>query len=216
MKSQTVEQIFGATKMEYEPRVLVFRDIRVNCSYSTSVCITNPLNAAVEFTLKPSSPRYTVNPRKVYLASGQSIVVTVKLFLHHMPNFGQHMKSNDDCIILKSAYFDQKIVIECSLHATASASRSRSPSPMNMPSHARATIDGSTGTTMHQDLQGRIQEQSRQIRDLKDIIDTLESKDPSLKELIERHVQQERNIFDQKSEKVKEFNFHVHIALAYC
>jgi hypothetical protein len=72
-----------------EPGALTFRDVRLNQAYTTSLCITNPLTASVEFSLRPSAPRYIVTPGKVTLQGGQSIVVSVRLFLSHYPNYSK-------------------------------------------------------------------------------------------------------------------------------
>lgn len=61
--------------LEVSPSSLTFRDVRLNNAYVNSVCITNPLPATVEFTLRASSQRYSLTPNRVTLSAGQSIVV---------------------------------------------------------------------------------------------------------------------------------------------
>mgnify|MGYP002214535650 CR=1 FL=1 len=61
--------------LEVSPESLVYRDVRLNNAYVNSICITNPLPATVEFTLRPSSQRYSLVPNRITLAAGQSIVV---------------------------------------------------------------------------------------------------------------------------------------------
>ena len=87
--------------LHYEPAVLSFRDVRLNHPYSTSLSITNPMTAGVEFTLRTSSARYSVTPNRVYLNAGQSIVVTVKLLLNHYPNISKSKHAVEDYIHIK-------------------------------------------------------------------------------------------------------------------
>ena len=185
--------------MELEPKALTFRDVFLNQAYTSSVCITNPLTAPVEFTLRPSSPRYTVTPNRVNLSGGQSIVVTVRLFLSHYPNFRQGLRGQDDTIHIKSAYFEQKLDVAFFLHSrdsTTLASRSRSSSPMR-PGMAAAVAGDSLA-----ELQRQVHAKDAKIAQLETIIGQLESKYPSVQEIVRNRIEQERVIFEEKSEKV--------------
>ena len=184
--------------MEVEPKSLAFRDVFLNQAYTSSVCITNPLTAPVEFTLRPSSPRYTVTPNRVNLSGGQSIVVTVRLFLSHYPNFRQGVLGQDDTIHIKSSYFEQKVDVAFFLHSrdsTTAASRSRSSSPM------RPGFAGSSADSLAE-LQKQVHSRDSKISQLETIISQLESKYPSVQEIVRNRIEQERVVFEEKSEKV--------------
>jgi hypothetical protein len=185
--------------MEVEPKSLAFRDVFLNQAYTSSVCITNPLTAPVEFTLRPSSPRYTVTPNRVNLSGGQSIVVTVRLFLSHYPNFRQGVRGQDDTIHIKSSYFEQKVDVAFFLHSrdsTTAASRSRSSSPMR-PGFAGSSADSIA------ELQKQVHSRDSKISQLETIISQLESKYPSVQEIVRNRIEQERVVFEEKSEKVR-------------
>ena len=183
--------------MEVEPKNLVYRDVRLNQSYSTSLCISNPLTASVEFTLRPSSPRYTVSPNRVNLMGGQSIVVTVRLFLTHFPNYSKGVKGQDDHIVLKSSYFEQKVDVTFFLHSrdsSSAASRSQSPS--------RVGEKRSKELEIVEELHSQLKLKDDKIRLLEQTVGYLESKHPSIQEILRNRVEQERTVFEEKSEKV--------------
>jgi hypothetical protein len=126
--------------LEIEPKSLIFRDIRLNQAYTNTICITNPLSVTVDFTIRASSPRYNITPNRVTLNAGQSMVITVRLFISHYPNPVRASRGQEDVIHIKSAYFEQNVVASFFLHnhregisignAVSSArSSSRSPSP---------------------------------------------------------------------------------------
>lgn len=178
--------------------MLIFREVFLNQAYTTSVCVTNPLTAPVEFTLRPSSPRYTVTPNRVNLSGGQSIVVTVRLFLSHYPNFRQGLRGQDDTIHIKSAYFEQKVDVSFFLHSrdsTTLTSRSRSSSPMRQ-------VFGGGSTDSLAELQKQVHAKDVNISHLESIITQLESKYPSVQEIVRSRIEQERAVFEEKSEKV--------------
>ena len=190
--------------LEVEPRCLNFRDVFLNQAYTTSLCLTNPLTAPVEFTLRPSSPRYTVTPNRVNLSGGQSIVVTVRLFLSHYPNFRQGVRGQDDTIHIKSAYFEQNVDVSFFLHSRdsgTSISRSRSASPLRPTAGSTSSVAAAGGVNSLAELQSQVYARDTRISQLESIISQLESKYPSLKEIVRNRVEQERLIFEEKSEK---------------
>ena len=67
--------------LEVDPAEVCFRDCRFGQAYSTAVRVTNTLNGAVEFTVKPgAADRYTVVPAgAVRLGPRESTEVTIKL-----------------------------------------------------------------------------------------------------------------------------------------
>ena len=97
--------------MQVEPHSLIFRNVTLNQTYTTSVCISNPLTSSVEFTLRASDARYALTPSKVTLGQGQSIVITVRLTLSHYPSINKGIKGVTDYIHIKSRYFEQNISV---------------------------------------------------------------------------------------------------------
>lgn len=192
--------------LDIEPKGLSFRDVRLNQAYTTSLCITNPLTASVEFTLRPSSPRYSITPNRVNLQGGQSIVVTVRLFLSHYPNYNRGVRGQEDTIHIKSAYFEQKVDVSFFLHSrdvgtTASSSRSPSPTGGRIRADGGGVGQSSTYDTI-QELRLQLAQKETKIKQMEVIINQLESKYPSLHEIVKSRVEQEKAIFEEKSEKV--------------
>ena len=94
--------------MDIEPSSLSFREVRINQTYTASLCISNSFQTPVEFQLIPSHQRYTISPNRVTLYPKQSIVITVKLF----SNQRKLDSSIEDSIRLKSDFSEQRIPIE--------------------------------------------------------------------------------------------------------
>lgn len=185
--------------MNFEPKQLTFRDVRLNQAYTTSLCITNPLTAAVEFTLRASSPRYSISPNRVVLNPNQSIVVTIRLFLNHYPNVQKGLQGQEDSIHIKSPYFDQKVQVDFFLHNQSARSRSASPirgTPAGVPDKSRP------GTDLISDLNAQLKVKDHRIEQLQSIVANLESKHPNLEEIVRAKIEKEREVFEEKSEKV--------------
>lgn len=185
--------------LEVEPAVLVIRDVRLNQPYTASLCVTNSLAAGVEFTLRPSSPRWTITPNRVNLGAGQSIVVTVRLFLSHYPNYGRGVQGQEDTIHIKSSYFEQKVSATFFLHSrdsstTTATIRAQSQSPQR---HRGSSVEIIT------ELQAQLQLKDEKIKVMEDTIGQLESKYPSMRQIIANRIEQERSVFEEKSEKVR-------------
>lgn len=181
--------------LDIEPRSIVFRDIRLNQSYTSSLCITNPLPTPVSFTLRPSSSRYVVSPNRINLAGGQSIVVTVRLYVSNFPNYAKGVRGHDDAIHIQSSFFEQKIDAVMYLHKRDTLP-SRSPSPQGRHVSERNATDviAEMNTVVHN--------RDNQISQLKQIISQYESDRPDIKEIITSRVEQEKLAFEEKSEKV--------------
>ena len=199
--------------LEISPESLVFHDVRINNAYLNSLCITNPLQASVEFTLRPSSPRYTLTPNRINLSAGQSIVVTVRLFLSHYPNSFKGTRGQEDCIIIKSSYFEQKVSLTFFLHNrdSSSLSRSRSYSPLGKseisqytPDNVRKSVPApsSHGNDLIETLNNVIKAKDVKITQLNETIGFLEAKYPNWQQIIKNRIDQERNTFEEKSDKV--------------
>lgn len=95
--------------LKVEPTKVVFRDLRLNQPYTTSLCITNPLDVSVDFAIRPNHSRYQVSPSSVHLEPGKSIVVTLKAYLSNYPKINRGEKGFNDFILLVSSFFQQKI-----------------------------------------------------------------------------------------------------------
>lgn len=186
--------------MEFEPNLLVFREVRLNQVYSTSLCITNSFSTSVDFTIRCSSNRLSVTPNKVHLTPSQSIVVTVKLFLNHYPSLARGEQSRhqqlDDYLMLKSSFFDHKVPIETYVNSHP-RSNSRSPSPLNRRKEGQRAV----GDTI-EEMQMQINMKDKRIREMEETLGKLERKYPDLQDLIAARVQAERASFEEKSEKV--------------
>jgi hypothetical protein len=207
--------------MEFEPKSLEFRDVRLNQPYTNSLCVTNTYPSAVEFTLTPSSPRIAVNPTRVNLSPGQSIVITIRLFLNHNPDLSEGASHHEDSIIVRSSYFEHLINVSYSLHgretgtsasnsmspslrsrtAAMRKSNSRSPSP-RVVSKSQKVEDLDSSSSKIKDLERQLSVKGETVQKLENIITQLESRFPSVQEVVRNRLEQERMSFEEKSEKV--------------
>ena len=226
--------------MEFEPRALVFQGVRLNQAYTTSLCISNKYTSAVDFSIQPSSTRYTVNPNRVNLSPGQSIVVTVRLFLNHNPSLSEGSNLHEDLIFVKSSYFEHEVSVKFTLSTKDTAVSSRqsiflnntaeegktrqsiSPSLRNRVAHqstsaspvpkSKQNVEIPTATILRTvDLEKQLSAKNKTVEHLQSIIKQLESKYPSMQELVRNHVEQERLGFEEKSEKVSEVTIIIYI-----
>jgi hypothetical protein len=125
------------------------------------------MSAAVDFSIRCSSTRFSVTPSKVHLNAGQSIVVTVKLFLNHYPAAARGDKGIDDYLHIKSTYFDNKIPIEIFVNATRTTSRSPSPSS------GRIRNDSKNSPDVLQELRMQVELKDKKISDMENLIGRL-------------------------------------------
>ena len=115
-----------------EPEELNFSNVRLNQAYKSSLCITNTHSSSVEFSIRSTSPRYSISPNRARLDPGASIVVTVRLFVSQTNPAGDAASSipKTDSLILKSLYSEQKISVSFLMFNKRDKSiSSRSPSP---------------------------------------------------------------------------------------
>jgi hypothetical protein len=195
--------------LEIEPKELIFRDVRLNQAYQLSLTLTNPLNASVEFSLRPSSPKYSISPPRVQLSPRQTITVTVRLFLNHYPHLSKGLQGQEDSILLRNSFFDQKVPVKYFLHSQAMRTRSSSPND-----RTSATIISGSGVRQHvnnvvhgssellHDLTAQVKIKDHRIEELEGILGNLESKYPKLEEVISRRLEMERSSFEEKSQRV--------------
>lgn len=198
--------------VDIEPDSLVFRDVKLNQAQTASLCVSNPLTVTLEFTIRSSSSKYTISPNKVTLSAGQSIIVTVRLFVAHYSNYRKGVEGQSDTIHIKSPYFEQKIPVTFLLQPR-DYSRSRSSSPVKS-RHASPTISSGASVRNSREMTSEpvddpIMELSRQlklkdkkIKQLEEIVGELENKYPSLQQIVKNRVEQERLVFEEKSIKV--------------
>ena len=102
---------------------------------------------------------------------------------------------------IKSSYFEQKVDITFFLHSRDSATLSRSPSPSRRYEAALSGVPKDAYETISE-LQGQLKARDSKIKHMEEAISQLESKFPSLQEIVRSRVEQERLVFEEKSEKV--------------
>ena len=79
--------------IEVQPNNLVFKGVKQNTSYVSTVVVTNTLSSPIEVALSCSSPtRYTITPHNISLNSNESVAVTVKLRLTQFFNVKSGLK----------------------------------------------------------------------------------------------------------------------------
>jgi hypothetical protein len=181
-----------------EPKSIVFRDVRLNQAYTTSLCISNPLAISVDFSLRPSNTRYHLSPNRVHLNPGQSIVVTVRLHIAHYPNYIKGVKGQSDSIQLSSAFFEQKIDATFFLHPRSS--NSRSPSPNRTDLTSKYHEDSPNAIILK--LQSIIDSRDSMIERLHEIVNELQQQHPNFQDIIEKKMNIERRRFEENSLQV--------------
>lgn len=132
--------------LSFEPEALSFGNVRLNQAYNTSICITNNEAHPVEFSLRCTSPRYSVSPNRVKLEAGRCQVVNVRLFVSQAgvssatASSGPTTPAKTDFLIVKSLYFEHKVPISYVVAKRSSAS-SRSPSPQRGGAVGTSSVD---------------------------------------------------------------------------
>lgn len=187
--------------MQLEPNSIQFREVRLHQVYSSSLCLTNRLEGAVDLRLRCSSARLSVSPSKARLVPGQSLVVTIKLFLNHLPSSSSSV-ALEDWVEIKSSFFDQKVSVfihPLRLSSSKPPSRSSSPSPSSASPPATATSQASL-----RELRAEVEAKDRRVKALEAALESLQMQrtDPSLDALVAARVAAERAHFDEQSEKV--------------
>lgn len=139
--------------IDVEPKELIFREVRLNQSYTSSLCLTNSQAISIDINLRPSSNRYHVSPNRIHLEAGQSIVVSVRLHVTHFPNYALGVKGQSDSIHLSSSFFEQKVDVRFYLTPKKSGYQAaRSLSPSNSRSGLTRAADHSQSPNRDQPL----------------------------------------------------------------
>ena len=142
---------------------------------------------------------------------GQSIVVTVRLFLNHYPSFSRDLDGHDDILTIKSSYTEQHVGITFFLHsrdATTRASRSLSPTvnrgqQVTLRPYTSSSSSPSIGRSKTRvELEQQVSDQAKTISSLENVVTQLESNHPSVTELVRNKINQEKVLFEGQSEKV--------------
>eukprot|EP00981_Chlorochromonas_danica_P003963 scaffold750_cov165-Ochromonas_danica.AAC.1 len=193
--------------MQLEPNSIHFREVRLHQVYSSSLCLTNRLEGAVDLRLKCSSARLSVSPSKARLVPGQSLVVTIKLFLNHLPSSSSSSSSAalEDWVEIKSSFFDQKVsVFIHPLRLSSSKPPSRSSSPAPPPPAPPAPPAPATSQVSLRELRAELEAKDRRVKALEAALESLQMQrtDPSLDALVAARLAAERAHFDEQSEKV--------------
>lgn len=207
--------------LKCEPTAIVFTDVRLNNAHVANVVLSNPSSSPMAFNIRPSNPRYTITPNYATLNAGQSIVITVRLFLQHFPDFEKGVRGVSDTIHFKSSYFDQKMDITFYLQDKSGRSRSVSPAARRSSSSGALgnmnytnvlnspTASSSPGRHGLNRSGSRDQNQWSHLKDekiskLERLVRELEAKHPDIKEVVDAKLEEERQIFEEKSERVLE------------
>ena len=205
--------------MNVEPQALVFRNVILNQTYTTSMCISNPMSVSVEFTLRASNSRYTLTPNKVTLGGGQSVIITVRLLVAHYPNISMGFKGVEDYIHIKSHYFEQNVSVtffldtgnrsalegrplltSANVSDTPGGVRSRSTSP-SVRLRDKNSLSGAGMLDSFAELQTQLQQRDEKISQLEATISSLQMPHPDMQQIIQSRVETERLDFERKSEK---------------
>jgi hypothetical protein len=200
--------------LDIDPKLITFRDVRLNTSYSSTFTIANPLTVSVEFSLKTSSSRYTVNPSSILLQPNQSMVITVRLFLSNYSNISRGIRGQEDQITIKSSYFEQKVDLMFYLREYNTTSSS-SPSPLRGGSRSGTPVRASSASALTSAAPDRaggsrskmshadeIKLKNDMIQRLEEENQLLQSKYPNMQDVIRSRIEQERIQFEEKSEKI--------------
>ena len=131
-----------ASMLEIEPKELVFREVRLNQSYTSSLCLTNGQAISIDISIRPSSSRYHVSPSRVHLNPGQSIVITVRLHITHFPNYALGVRGQTDSIQISSTFFEQKVDVHFFLSPKKNSARPRSLSPFKRDTEGKTISAG--------------------------------------------------------------------------
>lgn len=173
---------FQIRMLEVEPTKIVFRDLRLNQPYTTSLCLTNPLDVSVDFALRPNHSRYTVSPNSVHLRPGQSIVVSIRVYISSYPKAAKGSKGTADYLLLVSSFFQQKVEISL-LPRTLEDSKEDHDSQREPNTHP-------------------ILEKQSSSERFASLTNSFERENPEFEKILEERIQEERSLFEEKSQKV--------------
>lgn len=190
----------STSMLNVEPQSLVFRNVTLNQTYTTSVCISNPLTAGVDISLRPSNPRYQLSPNKATLGPGQSVVVTVRLLLAHYPNMKKGVQGVEDTLHIKSRYFEQSVSVTFFLDQSHTGMGAMSALEGRPPLNARSSSPGRVAfgpgadpllTQAHAELQAK----DDRICNLEEQLEIMQAPYPELKDAIAKALELEREVF---------------------
>lgn len=184
----------GEIMIEIEPKTVSFQNLRLNQTYNSSICLTNPLSAAVDLHIRTSSPVLSVQPTKIHLSPGQSIVLSVRLHLNHVPS----QKPSNYYVQIKSSFFDQKIPVDITMAQIERRSRSSSPAHRT----SSTAHDREQQGTIVRELTLQLASKDEKLKQLEDIVGNLQSKNPNFQNILDFHLDEQRKSFDEKSAKI--------------
>ncbi len=112
------------------------------------------------------------------------------------------MQGQLDYLHIKAPYFEQKVNVTFFLHSRDSAT-SRSPSPSGRGRPSDTSVRGSTEVSEAiVELKHQLEMKNEKIKLMEVSINQLEAKYPSMQEIVRSRVEQERQLFEEKSAKV--------------
>jgi hypothetical protein len=201
------------------PARVDFGDILLNRRYPQYITVTNNYTAAVRFKVTTSTARLTVNEPSISLHAGQSIVLTIFLFVNHR---GDIDRANDDYIRFHSDFEDFQVKVEYSI---AQSMRSSSPARGSSPNRSgmvSGNIRPQSSFRSKRNEKEIIEEQAAQVKNLNNkvvelekILGNLKSKYPDLDAVVASRLKIQEQEFQDKSEGVGLFelsnNIHVYL-----
>ena len=213
----------GSLMIEVQPNNLVFRNVRQNTSYVSTVVITNTLASPVDITFTVSSNRYTITPATASLNSNESIAITVKLKLVNFYNIKSGLKGVKDFLSLKSTFFEQKIpltfflakpnAIDSPAASGSNPNHSQYPaSNSNPPPNPNAQlIDQSVHFSRqieslqmsNNSLSQSLRDQQQENQHLRNMLENVNQTVPNVQALVDEQIRRERLDFENRSEKVR-------------
>lgn len=179
--------------MQIEPSKVIFRDVKLYHSYTSSISITNTSNTTVDFSLRSNHSRYQLSLSQVHLVPGQSVVVSIRLYMSSYPKDYKDFKEHIDIIHLSSSFFHQKIEIVLNFHQKKQTERNSQFQDTSIISSQDNILE----------LKSIIQQKDVKIEKLTSIIENLEQEYPDFQKILNDHIELERSIFEEKSQKVK-------------
>lgn len=178
--------------MQIEPSKVIFRDVKLYNSYTSTISITNSFNTPVDFSLRPNHSRYQLSVNQVHLTPGQSIIISIRLYMSNYPKDYKERMEHIDFIQISSSYFHQKVDILLHFHSKKTIGRNVNNQDSSITSLEEYVLE----------LKSIIQEKDLKIEKLSSIISSLEQEYPDFQKILNEHLELERSIFEEKSQKV--------------
>ena len=188
--------------LQADPAAISFHNVLPRQEYSTNFRLDNSLAAPAHLILTPSSSQlFQISPTEIHLAAKQSIIITVKLYLDHVPN----MKMlRDDFIMVKLK--DQntpmlKVPIEFSL-SSRSASSSPTPSSRRISATVKHKGEKSSSSSILNELHAQNVLKEKRIKELEESLGGISRKHPELDEVVQSVRDEERSKYEERSRRV--------------